>query len=145
MLSLRPSLRTRFVSLGSNPFCISAWVLTFEDRLAFSFFLFLLYVQFTNLSTKHIITLQLALLLVLLVVCCYVSIIWPFYQSVNQTLDITLDQLGLFHSFKEQGIQGRGPSSLITDPIFGKLDVVCINVKSNVVQALALCGHGTGS
>ena len=42
MLSRRPSLQTRFVSLGSNPFCISAWVLTFEDRLAFSFFLCLL-------------------------------------------------------------------------------------------------------
>jgi hypothetical protein len=35
MLSRRPSLLTRFESLGSNPFCIAAWVLTFEDRLAF--------------------------------------------------------------------------------------------------------------
>ena len=105
----------------------------------------LLYGLFTSLSTGNLITLQLALLLVLLVVCCYVSIIWPISQSVNQTLDITLLDLGLFHSFKKQGIQGRGPSSLITDSIFGKLDVVCINVKSNVVQALTLCGHGTGS
>jgi hypothetical protein len=31
-----PSLQTRFVSLGYDPFCISAWVLAFEDRLLIS-------------------------------------------------------------------------------------------------------------
>jgi hypothetical protein len=50
MLSRRPSLQTRFVSLGSNPFCISAGFL--HSRTALLFFLL-------------------------------VSIIAPFYQSVN--------------------------------------------------------------
>jgi len=37
LLSRRPSLQTRFVSLGSNPFCISAGFL--HSRIALLFFL----------------------------------------------------------------------------------------------------------
>jgi hypothetical protein len=50
-ISGRPSLQTRFVSLGYDPFCISAWVLAFEDRLCFFLAMCLLYVVLPHVST----------------------------------------------------------------------------------------------